>query len=156
MSTEACSVRPRSLLLAFRGTASVSSLRKVELICGFCYGGMHHAALAMCSSTQELNGIEALEVALMHLKLVSSEGSDLDDKTWVYIIEVLDVRILLEYERVATLLDDRLKRLSFSDHVYLVAGPVVHRLIPPNRRAGLVRITAVRNEQENQEQRAVP
>ena len=92
----------------------------------------------------------------MHLKLVSSEGSDLDDKTWEYIIEVLDVRILLEYERVATLVDDRLKRLSFSDHVYLVAGPVVHRQIPPNRRAGLVRITAVGNEQENQEQRAVP
>lgn len=75
---------------------------------------------------------------------VSTKRSDLEDQTWVHIIEVLDVRVLLQYVGIVALLAYCLQRLSFPHHVYLVARLVAGSTRRPKRCVDVV--PAARNE----------
>ena len=55
--------------------------------------------------------------------------SDLDDEAGENVVGIMNMRVLLDDERIAALVTDSMQRLGFADDVYLVAG-TVHELLP--------------------------
>lgn len=65
-------------------------------------------------------------------------GGYLDDQAREDVVRVVDMRIPLDYVRVAALVADGVQGLSVADHIYLVARPVQELIAPEARRSIVV------------------
>ena len=83
---------------------------------------------SMFSATKQNKGKRKNQTQLPQ-KLPRLIRSNLDDKPRKHIIWILNMRILLHYERIPTLIADHMKGFSFSDHVNFIASSV-HELVP--------------------------
>lgn len=63
-------------------------------------------------------------------KLPRHKRSNLDDKTGEDIIRIMNMRVLLDYERIPTLIADHVKGFPFSDHVNLIASCAAGQPLP--------------------------
>lgn len=83
-------------------------------------------------------------------QLPSLWRSNLDDQTRVNIIRVLDMRVTLYDIRVSALVADGVERLTFSDHIDFITGPV-GVIVPSNRVIGETSLSDGTQQDQSQE-----